>query len=141
MKANPVLDSQLLKQVEEAFSKHLSENGGQRRHWSEALQRLAAQAVDAGHTPGAVAKAAGVYRGSVVNWCKNERSRDQNLNEPAPTPVELKVVESRDREKSEKVNESNPAVARILFLSGAILECPVSALTAEILSKLNEARR
>lgn len=139
MTTNPVPNPELLKGVEEAFSKYLNESGGQRRHWPRELQQLAARAVDGGHTATVVAKTVSVCRETVSNWCKKDRTRAENhLASPA---VELKVVESRDRQKSEKANELNPGVARILFLSGAILECPVSALTAEILTALNETRR
>lgn len=137
MTTNPVPNPALLQEVEEAFSKYLSESAGQRRHWSQELQQLAVRAVDGGYTAGIVAKAAKVSRGSVINWCKNECMEAENhLTSPA---VELKIVESRVQNEA-PVGSSAAAIARILFLSGAILECPVSALTAEILSVLNEAR-
>jgi hypothetical protein len=137
MSTNPVPNPELLREVEEAFSKYLNESGGQRRHWPEALQRLAVRAVTEGHSPRVVAKATKVSRGSVVNWCKSERFDPKSrLTSPA---VELKVVESRVQHEAPS-ESSDPAVARILFLSGAILECPVSALTAAILCALNEAR-
>ena len=138
MTTNPIPNLEHLKEVEAAFSKYLEERGGQRRHWSEVLKLLAVRAVVGGHSPRVVAKAAGVSRGSVVNWCKNERSQVDN-NEPSAPVVELKIIKER-RQNEVPTGSSDPAVARILFLSGAILECPVSALTAAILSALNEAR-
>jgi len=139
MTTNPIPNLEHLKEVEAAFSKYLEERGGQRRHWSEVLKLLAVRAVVGGHSPRVVAKAAGVSRGSVVNWCKNERTQVDNNELSAPV-VELKIIKER-RQKEVPTESSEPAVARISFLSGAILECPVSELTAAILSALNGDRR
>jgi hypothetical protein len=137
MTTNPIPNPECLQEVEEAFLKYLNERAGQRRHWPMELQQLAARAVAEGHSPRVVAKAAKVSRGSVVTWCKNERTEVENHF--APPAVELKVVESRIQDEAPR-KSVEPAVARILFLSGAILECPVSALDAAIFSALSEAR-
>lgn len=136
MKSSPVPNSEILKQVQEAFGEYLREGDGKRRHWPLRLQRLASSAViNDGHKPGAVAKAAGVSRGSILNWCKNKKSGTQELQPTSPSAVELKVVKSRSQ--VEVASEVQHAIARILFRSGAMMECPMSAVNADLVSALN----
>ena len=136
MTTDPVPNPEVLKEVSEAFGKYFNKGDGKRRHWPKALRQLAARAVAEGHGAQVVAKAANVCRGSVINWCNHER------NPPAEPPMELKVVKSREHNPVEDSKaELKTAVARIFFRSGVILECPVSAVSSEILSALNEVVR
>ena len=138
MTAIVVPDPEILKQVEEAFGKRLSDGAvhERRRHWPMTLRRLAAQAVHAGHSARTVAKVADVCKGSVLNWCKKEQIEAESLL--AAPAIELKVVERRGPVEPEAEAKPEPLVVRILFLSGAVLECPVSALNAQLISVLNE---
>ena len=140
MPTHTLPSAELLKEIEEAFLRYQNESGGKRRHWPEALKLLAMRAIAEGHSPRVVAKAAGVSRGTIVNWCTNERPLGgTTAYDIGESVVELKLIEEQSLKKiTAEVRES--ANARILFLSGIVLEFPVPALTAELLATLNEVR-
>lgn len=130
-------NTEILKQVRIAFSEHQRESGGKRRHYPLRLRRLASSAVDYGHKPKAVAKAVGVSGQSVINWCRMERILPQKPNPVvAPTPVELKVIQFRERAEAVPL-VSPPAIVRILFRGGACMECPVSLVSPELVAALH----
>ena len=140
MKSEAIPNPEVLKQVQEAFTEYLRERGGKRRHWPERLRRLAARAVDEGCSPGAVARAVGVSRGSIVNWRATVEGGAREIAPVSmPSAVELRVVQSRNA--GAPPSDARVMSARILFLSGAILECPVSAVNAEMIAALNGCGR
>jgi hypothetical protein len=129
-------NAEILKQVQIAFSEHLREGGGKRRHWPLRLRRLAASAVDYGHGPSAVGKSVGVSGSAVVNWSRKEGVWPRKSHPLVTPPVELKVVKCR-KPVEIPVPAATPATVRILFRGGAILECEVALLTSELVAALN----
>ena len=135
MKPVTVPRAEPLKQAQHAFSEHLRERGGRRSHWPKRLQKMAVSAVNSGHGAAAVGRALGVSRKSVGNWCR--RSRAASAPKPViKPPTELKVI--KRRVLAAAGTAAVPTVmVRILFRGGACLECPVSALSAELVAALN----
>jgi hypothetical protein len=126
--------SELLKQAQHAFSEHLR-GRGKRSPWPKRLQQMAVSAVASGHRAAVVGRALGVSGKSVGNWCRQARADSKpfrSLSSPAPT--ELKVVAQR---QAVPVMTAPVPLVRILFRGGACLECPVSALSAELVAALN----
>lgn len=96
------------------------------------LRSLALTALREGHTPGAIAQAAGVSRQTVVNW---KRASVAELTDPVPTPVELKVIDAPDQ--AGRAGET--AAARITLCSGVTVELPAVLLDVRWLVALNRS--
>lgn len=137
MKPVTVPSAETLKQAQLAFSEHLRERGGKRSHWPRRLQQMAVSAVTSGHGAAAVGRALGVSGKSVGNWCRRSRapSAPKSVSKP---PTELKIIQRREPPPSVPGTAAVPAVmVRVLFRGGACLECPVSALSVELVAALN----
>ena len=137
MKATLVRKTDILRQVRRAFSQRRRDGHG---FYTESLRQMAAFAVSRGHTPGAVAEAAGVSRQSILNWYRKKgavfrKAKPHSVRRTTSlSPVELKIVKSRT--PVTPGTEGQPTV-RILFRGGACMECPVSAVSAELVAALN----
>lgn len=134
---------ELLAEIQREFSECRGKSESRPQPYPLKLRRLAARAVDQGISPAAVARAAGVSRGTVVHW--------RTVPQYAVSRVQKRPIELRLRD-DERLPQSGPlcvsgfdpqavAVARIRFRSGVSLELPVSALSAQMLAWLQGSER
>ena len=121
---------QILKKVEQAFSKHRRRNHG-RASYSESLRALALSAVEMGATREKVAEAAGISQASLTNWQKCR---------PTEKPQELRLLVSpmsSGSGRNNEISEFENLLARIKLSSGVSIELPIAALTSSLIATLN----
>ena len=115
---------QILADVRDRFSQRGRIPG---RIYRAELRELALRALDAGHLPVAVAKAAGVSPQSIHNWRRSVAK--------SSVPVELKVVE--ELAPKQGVDRTLDAWGRLHFRSGAMLELPLAFIDLRLFALLN----
>jgi hypothetical protein len=132
--------AEVLKEIQRAFAQHRETGDARRNFYPPEIRMLAVAAIQKGYSRHEVTQAAGISAGSLLNWLNVTPGRRVAVVKPKArrlllAPVQLKVVKSRIPAKN--TSEAPPAIARIHFRGGATLECPVSAVSAELVSALN----
>ena len=142
MQEIPSERSAIIRKIRRAFFAHRRDYPDQLHIKSDKLRELVREALSQGHKPGVVAQAASLNRATIVNWHRQAIESDSRKPQysagtrmRASSPVELKIVKSRSAQPPE-MEASQPTV-RIYFRSGAFMDCPVSELSAELLTTLN----
>lgn len=124
MTASHIAQEKILGRIEKRFSKYRENNHDKRIRYPEKLKALVRSGLVLGVAAEKIAKAAGVSGMSISNWTNSSERVE---------PRELRVADTQEI-CTGSLGESG--LARIRLCSGALIEIPTTALTAEFLRRL-----
>jgi hypothetical protein len=132
----------VLQEIQRVFAQRREEGAARRNFYPPEMRALVVTAIRKGYSKREVVQAAGISVNTLPNWLNATPVLKAPAARPKtarliPAPIELRIVKNPVQVKKLQETEAPPAIARIHFRGGATLECPLSAVSAELIAALN----